>query len=213
MLLLLLFLTVSHKLSLKWTALIKPDGETDFFRKFQRTENYGLSDGELIAPYILCFETVKYYIWRFQTFLKKIKNFRKKVLTRVGWCGILTKLSPRGTTKTRDNVPWKLNNVRKQLMQISTKKGNLKRVKWLWKFFWELESFNRFNHGKPCLNTIYWEFDPGSGWTLAACLTHASRTKHFGWRFVKIRFDLVADGWVMCEQPAFQRGTTVGNDC
>ena len=22
-----------------------------------------------------------------------------------------------------------------------------------------------------------WEFDPGSGWTLAACLTHASRTK------------------------------------
>ena len=25
---------------------------------------------------------------------------------------------------------------------------------------------------------ITWEFDPGSGWTLAACLTHASRTKH-----------------------------------
>ena len=24
---------------------------------------------------------------------------------------------------------------------------------------------------------------------------------------------LVADGWVMYEQPAFQRGTTVGNDC
>ena len=25
------------------------------------------------------------------------------------------------------------------------------------------------------------EFDPGSGWTLAACLTHSSRTKHCGW--------------------------------
>ena len=25
---------------------------------------------------------------------------------------------------------------------------------------------------------LLWEFDPGSGWTLAACLTHASRTKH-----------------------------------
>ena len=23
-----------------------------------------------------------------------------------------------------------------------------------------------------------WEFDPGSEWTLAACLTHASRTKN-----------------------------------
>ena len=27
-------------------------------------------------------------------------------------------------------------------------------------------------------NFLTWEFDPGSGWTLAACLTHASRTKH-----------------------------------
>ena len=27
------------------------------------------------------------------------------------------------------------------------------------------------------------EFDPGSGWTLAACLTHASRTRNFKWDF------------------------------
>ena len=27
------------------------------------------------------------------------------------------------------------------------------------------------------------EFDPGSGWTLAACLTHASRTRDFEWDF------------------------------
>ena len=38
-----------------------------------------------------------------------------------------------------------------------------------------------------------WEFDPGSGWTLAACLTHASRTELW-WNLV-IR-NLVADGWV-----------------
>ena len=25
------------------------------------------------------------------------------------------------------------------------------------------------------IKTLYWEFDPGSGWTLAACLRHASR--------------------------------------
>ena len=29
-----------------------------------------------------------------------------------------------------------------------------------------------------CFDTIFREFDPGSGRTLAACLTHASRTKH-----------------------------------
>ena len=35
------------------------------------------------------------------------------------------------------------------------------------------------------------EFDPGSGWTLAACLTHASRTK-----WSSSERNLVADGWV-----------------
>ena len=39
------------------------------------------------------------------------------------------------------------------------------------------------------------EFDPGSGWTLAACLIHASRTK--------MSSDiLVANGWVIRKQPA-----------
>ena len=35
---------------------------------------------------------------------------------------------------------------------------------------------------KPWSNFIR-EFDPGSGWTLAACLTHASRTRVAGWSF------------------------------
>ena len=30
--------------------------------------------------------------------------------------------------------------------------------------------------GVPCLLVLFGEFDPGSGRTLAACLTHASRT-------------------------------------
>ena len=59
-----------------------------------------------------------------------------------------------------------------------------------------------------------WEFDPGSGWTLAACLTHASRTKHLvtipsGWR----PCDWVADGWVTRGKPAMYWGITVGNGC
>ena len=43
------------------------------------------------------------------------------------------------------------------------------------------------------LNFLTWEFDPGSGWTLAACLTHASRTDLME---SLLEIKLVADGWV-----------------
>ncbi|GEM_PF-6678858 len=33
--------------------------------------------------------------------------------------------------------------------------------------------------GSPQIQTLYGEFDPGSGQTLAACLIHASRTGTF----------------------------------
>ena len=54
------------------------------------------------------------------------------------------------------------------------------------------------------------EFDPGSGRTLAARLTHASRTEL---NESLLLFNLVADGWVTREQPAFKRGITVWKDC
>ena len=73
------------------------------------------------------------------------------------------------------------------------------------------------NEGDLVNIQTYEEFDPGSGRTLAACLTHASRTEISAdlmiacyWIFLLI---LVADGRVTREQPALQRGTTVGNDC
>ena len=40
-----------------------------------------------------------------------------------------------------------------------------------------------------CLDTIYREFDPGSGRTLAACLTHASRTRIYGKRIRPIEIE------------------------
>ena len=40
-----------------------------------------------------------------------------------------------------------------------------------------------------CLDTIYREFDPGSGRTLAACLTHASRTRIIGRRFRSMDYE------------------------
>ena len=45
------------------------------------------------------------------------------------------------------------------------------------------------------INIIYKEFDPGSGRTLAARLTHASRTELFSLKFSDGReFSLVANG-------------------
>ena len=42
---------------------------------------------------------------------------------------------------------------------------------------------------------FYGEFDPGSGRTLAACLTHASRTEPYEVKFSDgTTFGLVADG-------------------
>ena len=49
------------------------------------------------------------------------------------------------------------------------------------------------------------EFDPGSGWTLAVCLTHASWTKAYA---------LVADGWVIRENLPLggeQQSETIAN--
>ena len=58
------------------------------------------------------------------------------------------------------------------------------------KCFWEAEH-------------ILWEFDPGSGWTLAACLTHASRTKHLrqissDWSRLWLSGGRVSNAWVTC---------------
>ena len=54
------------------------------------------------------------------------------------------------------------------------------------------------------------EFDPGSGWTLAACLIHASRTKTVESLLLT---DLVANGWVTRREPAHVPGITDGNVC
>ena len=53
-----------------------------------------------------------------------------------------------------------------------------------------------------CLDIIFREFDPGSGRTLAACLTHASRTKldygFFGWSMIWLSGGRVSNAWVTC---------------
>ena len=67
-------------------------------------------------------------------------------------------------------------------------------------FFWEL-----WDHAFAfCF--CNGEFDSGSGRTLAACLTHASRTMK-----PSLLGGLVANGWVIREWPTFDSGISLGN--
>ena len=151
------------------------------------------------------------------------ENFQKnwkKVLTKRIECDILincraTHGSADGKTDKWKFVPCKLNNVEDKQRRCSVLGGPRTERTWitrlLWNFAWSKAQLKKIS--------IKWykffrEFDPGSGWTLAACLTHASRTELLwqipsGWRW----FNLVADGWVTREQPASKRGTTAGNGC
>ena len=65
---------------------------------------------------------------------------------------------------------------------------------------------DRYQLREQFLYNYHKEFDPGSGRTLAARLTHASRTEILA--SVNI---LVADGWVTREQPASKNGIASGN--
>ena len=159
--------------------------------------------------------------------IKFFEKIFKKVLTN-GWrCDKILKLS-------KDRA---LTNRAKRGEEMRYSSASAKRERGEYEAPWKLNSRQerindpwnsrkRINFGLTITKNVsvwserikrYWpkgeytttkEFDPGSGRTLAARLTHASRT---GER--SLLLELVADGWVTREQPAFQRGTTVGNDC
>ena len=170
-------------------------------------------------------EAEKHEIFRLRT-SNIFKKKWKKCLTNEKRCASINKLrwavkTTMKRSKTRwktPSAPCKLNNVnmnKKHLGQFLIKLflsqtelfecENSQRISWvIARSKYLMNDFKSFGS----LNTIYWEFDPGSGRTLAACLTHASRTDE-----APSGTELVANGWVTREQPAFQRGTTVGNDC
>ena len=138
----------------------------------------------------------------------------KKCLTNLSKRGIMTKPQKRF-------APCKLNNVKHEQLAPWTKwqvvflsESEEKPTKILEYLPGGKAQSNDWIVWKGVLIPFHWEFDPGSGRTLAACLTHASRTE-FLWIEASADWDLnlVADGWVTREQPAFQWGTTVGNDC
>ena len=133
---------------------------------------------------------------------RKIWFFSKKGIDKGGmmWYtnkarrkGALQRVIENWTTTKNSLILWKVQKVSKEARSWLSEQGL---------------SEASFFMGALRLNTKFREFDPGSGWTLAACITHSSRTN-----FCPQGRELVADGWVTREQPAYARGTTVGNDC
>ena len=79
----------------------------------------------------------------------------------------------------KQNEPWQINNnatlkilESKQYQYCESEKIQKLRTEKMQIFNLETVSQKKIWLGQ----LLTWEFDPGSGWTLAACLTHASRT-------------------------------------
>ena len=151
---------------------------------------------------------------------KHFKKKWKKCLTKGKQCANINKLrwavkTTMKRSKTRwksPSAPCKLNNVnmnKKHLGQFLIKLflsqtklfecENSQRISWvIAKSKYLIIDFKNFGS----FNTIYWEFDPGSGRTLAACLTHASRTEFIGLRLRPNEFELsgerVSNAWATC---------------
>ena len=151
---------------------------------------------------------------------KKVFKKRSKKMTKNAWqvnrrCAKIKRLSPTKETATRTVVRSMQikNRIRKKRFFVTQKAVS---VNFFETSVLKAKSARITNIVRAvgtislvsALNNWTQEFDSGSGWTLAACLTHASRTD-----VRSLLLTLVADGWVTREQSAHVRGITVRNDC
>ena len=124
---------------------------------------------------------------------------------------IIAKLSREEDLLSSRLAPWKLNNdenkTLKRFLSFAKAKRTLQRFRKRNENNRQqmtnerLSSENGLNTWR-CLDIIFREFDPGSGRTLAACLTHASRTMKL-WRRLRptewwISGGRVSNAWVTC---------------
>ena len=138
---------------------------------------------------------------------KKVwKNFKKGVDKREAkWYNIQAVSEKSRTGK----APWKLNNNDNCVSEKKHSKTPKNSFEFIWTLIISKEPKTALRdviRGNPVNIQFFREFDPGSGWTLAACITHSSRTELF-----PSGDNLVADGWVTREQPALHWGITAGN--
>ena len=147
--------------------------------------------------------TYRIGIWK--RFEKNFKEIWKKCLTKSLRCGIIVKLSAREGRGTA-NGHWKLNNKRD-----CTKHCEVRNTRSRQKELYILNKVKEAkikiarkgcNRRKSDIIKIFREFDPGSGWTLAACITHSSRTEsdHLILREAVIRLSggRVSNAWATC---------------
>ena len=132
-------------------------------------------------------------------FENKLKKLWKKFLTNVKHFDRINKLSQESKTKNIDN--WTVRNLERFWESIRTLQWKLKTFKTVNSDSIWMNELAKFNLTE--INFLTWEFDPGSGWTLAACLTHASRTKHFIWFpsgliILWLSGGRVSNAWVTC---------------
>ena len=120
--------------------------------------------------------TCSFYV--FYTKLKKMQKKQKSVDKRLNVWYIINCQPEKGAAKEY-NVLWKLSKT----SILSSTVLNLSKL-----ISWKKDIY------------FFGEFDPGSGWTLAACLRHASRTRRpFEVECLHkadLDFRLVAKGWV-----------------
>ena len=136
---------------------------------------------------------------------KKLEKSFKKVLTKAGRGDIMYRLSQ------GSEAPWKLNNKTTLFLEKEVDKTPKNSFEFIWTLIISKEPKTALRdviRGNPVNIQFFREFDPGSGWTLAACITHSSRTV----TRTSVLWS-VADGWVTREQPALYCGITTGNSC
>ena len=147
-------------------------------------------------------ELVSYILqtWLYRyCFENKLKKLWKKFLTNAKHFDRINKLSQESKTKNIDN--WTVRNLERFWESIRTLQWKLKTFKTVNSDSIWMNELAKFNLTE--INFLTWEFDPGSGWTLAACLTHASRTKHFIWFpsgliILWLSGGRVSNAWVTC---------------
>ena len=128
-------------------------------------------------------------------------------MTNTFWCDIMSKLPPRRDGKNRSL------KIEQQEESTSIEHGEIHVCAWT-----ELDNSERillkqkvksnqarieiWPFRKKGLDTNIREFDPGSGWTLAACITHSSRTELF-WLILRealrqLSGGRVSNAWATC---------------
>ena len=164
--------------------------------------------------------------------MKKVEIFLKKSVDKKGracyinWAA--AERRKRELLKSSRRVPWKLNIVRrnsnvselKQNLSTSKEKGFYELVGNKYKIpFWDFEARDSFRKLMIILSEswLWYHFLRVWSWlrTNAGGMPNTCKSNEAPWIETSVNWtgDLVADGWVMHEQPASEWGTTVGNDC